>query len=88
MIEYPVHRSEPHEQFIERASRVFPPETTATWSRLERAVFNSLMSELIYRHCYSAITDDMLHNIREDMEALVQQGGNQLPQYSVANCPR
>ena len=37
-----VDSNETHEQFIKRASVVFPVNRVVAWSRLERAVFGSI----------------------------------------------
>ena len=37
-----VDSNETHEQFIKRASAVFPVNRVVAWSRLERAVFGSI----------------------------------------------
>lgn len=72
-------KPETHDQFVLRASRFFPPEQAASWSRLQRAIFNGLLSELIYRHGYDAISDDMLLHARAEMEKLVRLCCNRAP---------
>lgn len=64
-------QSETHDEFLLRASRIFPLDRVQAWSRLERAVFNSLMARLIYERRYAAISDEMLRDVREQMEKLV-----------------
>lgn len=68
-----VQANETHEQFVQRASRIFPPKEASRWSRIERAVFNHLMAQLIHRHGYSAISDEMLQQSREDMIEIVNR---------------
>jgi hypothetical protein len=70
---YGLHANETHEQFVQRASRIFPPKEASRWSRIERAVFNHLMAQLIYRHGYSAISNEMLQQSREDMIEIVNR---------------
>lgn len=65
-------------RFIHRASTVFPPELAMNWSRIERAVFNQLMSRLIYHHGYEAITCQMLHATRDRMQQIVHSLGSNL----------
>ena len=64
---------ETHEQFIQRASRIFPENHVKSWSRIERAVFNHLLGRLISRHGYDSISDQMLEASREDMNKVVRQ---------------
>ena len=64
---------ETHEQFIKRASAVFPVNRVKAWSRVERAVFNHLLGQLIARHRYGSITDEMLRMCQEDMEEIVRR---------------
>ncbi len=66
------HAHEIHEQFVRRASRVFPEDQVSAWSRIDRAVFNHLMSQLIYRHNYSAISNEMLQEVRTEMIKIVK----------------
>ena len=61
-----------HDEFVMRASRIFPPDQAQAWSRLERAVFNSLMSRLIFQRGYAAISDEMLLDLRASMEKLAR----------------
>lgn len=69
---------ETHEQFIQRASSVFPEDGVRTWSRIERAVFNHLLGRLIHQHSYDSISNQMLQESRDNMEKIVQRcvGGN------------
>lgn len=67
-----VPASETREEFLARVGRVFPVERAQAWSRVERAVFNSLMARAIFRHGYGAISDAMLRELRHDMERLVR----------------
>lgn len=66
---------ETHEQFIQRANRVFPADCVRAWSRIERAVFNHLMARLIHRNTYSSISNAMLEECREDMTEIVSRCG-------------
>lgn len=68
-----IHRNETHEQFIQRASRVFPADSVRSWSRIERAVFNRLLEPLIHRFDYCSITEDMLLQARDDMVEIVRR---------------
>ena len=72
---YGVSSDETHEQFIQRANRVFPADCVRAWSRIERAVFNHLMAKLIHRNTYSAISDEMLEEGRDDMVEIVRRCG-------------
>lgn len=72
---YGVYSDETHEQFIQRANRVFPADCVRAWSRIERAVFNHLMAKLIHRNTYSAISDEMLEECRDDMVEIVRRCG-------------
>lgn len=69
------HSNETQEQFVRRASNVFPEEIVSAWSRIERAVFNQLMARLIHRCGYSAITNEMLQKSRKKMERIVRNLG-------------
>lgn len=69
------HCDETHEQFVQRASRVFPRKCVRSWSRVERGVFNHLMGQLIHKHSYSSITDEMLDQCQKDMAEIVQRFG-------------
>jgi len=68
-----VPQSETHEEFLLRASRVFPADQAQAWSRLERGVFNCLMDRLIRERGYNAISDEMLRSLSERMKRLVRQ---------------
>jgi hypothetical protein len=70
---YGVSSDETHEQFIQRANRVFPADSVRAWSRVERAVFNHLMAKLIHRNTYGAISNAMLHECRDDMTEIVSR---------------
>lgn len=70
---YAVYSGETHEQFIQRANRVFPVDCAKTWSRIERAVFNQLLGKMIHQFGYGAITDTMLYQSRDDMARIVQR---------------
>jgi hypothetical protein len=63
---------EVHEQFVRRASQVFPADQVSAWSRIDRAVFNHLMSQLIYRHSYGSISNEMLQEVRTEMIKIVK----------------
>lgn len=65
--------SETHEQFVQRASKVFPEQQAKAGSRFERAVFNHLLAPLIHKRGYSAITDEILQKVRECMDKIVLQ---------------
>ena len=74
---YGVSSDETHEQFIQRANRVFPADSVRVWSRIERAVFNHLMAKLIHRNSYGSISNSMLETCRADMTEIVSRcGGN------------
>ena len=68
---YEGRSGETHEQFIRRASSVFPEQQAKAWSRFERAVFNHLMAPLIHKRGYSAITNEILLELRECMDKIV-----------------
>lgn len=70
---YGVYSGETHEQFIQRANRVFPVDRAEHWSRVERAVFNHLLGRMIHEHGYGAITDSMLNQSRDDMARIVRR---------------
>ena len=74
--DFSFHPSETHEQFLQRACSVFPTEWAGHWSRIERAVFNQLMTRLIHQCPYNAITDAMLHQCRDDMVKIVSRCGH------------
>lgn len=65
--------SETHEQFIQRASRVFSADYVRSWSRIERAVFNHLLRPIIFKLSYGSITDQMLLQCRDDMAEIVRR---------------
>jgi len=67
--------NETHEQFIQRANRVFPADSVRVWSRVERAVFNHLMAQLIHRNTYASISNAMLEACRDDMTEIVSRCG-------------
>lgn len=71
-----IHSEETHDQFVRRASAVFPPERAKSWSRIERAVFNHLMSRLIHNRGYASITDQMLIQSQADMEKMLGRCGH------------
>jgi hypothetical protein len=75
---YDVSSDETHEQFIQRAKRVFPADCVRAWSRIERVVFNHLMAKLIHRNSYSSISNVMLQECQEDMTEIVKRCGNKL----------
>ena len=64
---------ETHKQFVERASQIFPESQVADWTRIDRAVFNHLMAQLIYRYGYARITDQMLQEARNEMIGIVKR---------------
>ena len=64
---------ESHDQFVMRALRVFPADEADNWSRLERGLFNSLMGKLIFTHGYGGITEQMLIEVRDQMQAAVRR---------------
>lgn len=57
--------------FILRAYDVFPPEWLRSLSRIERSVFNVLIGRLIHRNGYAETTNQMLRELRADMEKIV-----------------
>jgi hypothetical protein len=73
-----VSSNETHEQFIQRANRVFPADSVRVWSRVERAVFNHLMAKLIHRNTYGSISNAMLQECRDDMTEIVRRCGESL----------
>jgi hypothetical protein len=75
---YAVSSDETHEEFIQRAKRVFPADCVRAWSRIERAVFNHLMAKLIHRNTYSAISDAMLQECHDDMTEIVRRCGDNI----------
>ena len=64
--------TETHDQFLLRAARVFPLHQAQEWSRLERAVFNTLMARQVHSRGYAAISDEMLQSMRDNMQELVR----------------
>jgi hypothetical protein len=64
---------ENHDQFVQRAGGVFQSDSVRSWTRIERAVFNHLMGQLIRRHSYEEISNAMLYNCREDMNDIVHR---------------
>jgi hypothetical protein len=64
---------ETHEQFVQRASRIFPEDGVRTWSRIERAVFNHLLGRLIVQHGYDSISNQMLVESRDNMKKCVRR---------------
>ena len=75
---YGVCSDETHEQFIQRANRVFPADYVRAWSRIERAVFNHLMAKLIHQNSYKSISHGMLEECRDDMTEIVRRFGDRL----------
>lgn len=76
---YGAFSHETHEQFVQRASRIFPEEGVRAWSRIERAVFNHLLGRLIIQHGYDSISNQMLEESRDNMTKCVRQlTGNQV----------
>ena len=67
------HCTENHDQFVQRASRIFLSDSVRSWSRIERAVFNHLMGRLIRCHSYGEISNAMLGACRDDMTDIVQR---------------
>lgn len=65
---------ETHEQFLNRVGKFFPVDSSLEWSRLERAIFNNLMSKLIFRYGYAEISDEMLQTTLEQMQMIVGRG--------------
>lgn len=65
------HPAETHEQFLQRASRIFSVHASLAWTTFERAVFNQLMASLIFRRSYDEISDAMLVAARDAMDAIV-----------------
>lgn len=63
---------ETHDQFVQRASSVFPVDGVRVWSRVERAVFNHLLGRLIHQYGYDSISRQMLEESRDNMEKLVR----------------
>lgn len=75
---FDVSFDETHEQFIQRANRVFPADRVRVWSRVERAVFNHLMAKLIHRNSYASISNAMLEACHDDMTEIVKRCGGVL----------
>lgn len=65
--------NETHEQFLQRVSKVFPVASAGAWSRIERLVFNQLMSRLIFKHGYGSISNAMLNECRDEMRQVIQR---------------
>lgn len=74
-----VQSAETHNQFVERASQIFPESQAAAWTRIERAVFNHLMAQLIYRYGYAGISDQMLQDVRTEMVGVVKRVAGREP---------
>jgi hypothetical protein len=68
-----IQADETHKQFVERASRIFPESQANDWTRIERAVFNHLMAQLIYRYGYARISDQMLQQVQNEMIGIVKR---------------
>lgn len=68
--------NETYEQFVLRVNKVFPMENVTTWSRVERLVFNQLMSRLVFEHGYGSISNAMLNKCRDEMFQVVQRYAN------------
>jgi hypothetical protein len=68
-----VQADETHKEFLERASQIFPESQVAAWTRIERAVFNHVMAQLIYRYGYTRISDQMLQQARNEMIGIVKR---------------
>ena len=68
-----IDREETRDQFIRRAGALFPPERVRAWSRIERAVFNHLLVNLIQHHRFALISNQMLQQSRADMEEIVRR---------------
>lgn len=66
---------ETHEQFVQRASRVFQEDGFRAWSRIERAVFNHLLGRLINEHGYDSISNRMLEESRDNMDKFLRELG-------------
>lgn len=73
---YPI---ETHEQFLLRAGRIFPVDSTLAWTRFERALFNQLMSRLIFRYDYASITDEMLRAVQAEMQEMARRTSSPPP---------
>lgn len=67
-----VDRNETHEEFVQRVSTVFPEDRVRTWSRMERGVFNYLMSQLIHKYSYGSISNEMLYQCHDKLLETVQ----------------
>lgn len=68
-----VSSTETHEQFMQRASRIFPADYVRSWSRVERGVFNYLLGPMVHKFSYGAITDAMLLQCRDQMTEIVER---------------
>lgn len=82
------HYQETHEEFVERASRVFPVDNVRTWSRIERAVFNHLLGRMISKHGYGSISNQMLEESRDSMKQVVHQLQTEEPANGVRHSRR
>lgn len=67
------HMIETHEQFLQRASKVFSVDASQSWSPFERAVFNSLMAKLIFQRSYDSISDAMLVAAFAEMQEIIRR---------------
>lgn len=68
-----ISSNETHEQFMQRASRIFPADDVRSWSRVERGVFNYLLAPIVHKCSYSSITDEMLLQCRDEMARIIQR---------------
>lgn len=68
-----VDRNETHEEFVQRVSNVFPEDRVSGWSRIERGVFNHLMNQLIHKHSYGSISNEMLYQCHDKLLETVQR---------------
>ena len=66
------HAVETHEQFLQRASLIFPVVSSQYWTAFQRAVFNFLLAKLIYRYGYADISEAMLNAALVEMEKIVR----------------
>lgn len=72
-----VDRQETHDEFVQRVSNVFSEDQVSTWSRIERGVFNHLMGQLIHKHSYGSISNEMLYQCHDKLlEAIRNFKGN------------
>lgn len=79
---------ETHEQFLQRVSKFFPVDSSLDWSRLERAIFNNLMSKLIFRYGYAEISDAMLQTTLDQMQKIVHRSPRAEPAWFAPDDPR